>query len=119
MANRGMKKSLVAVQFLTRLVATVMLLTIPILLIAQEDSTKVRKKRSLLISFNLVHLTNVDANTSLVVGGKVGFYVKNRWFWGGRAGLIQLNERYFPAVEAPEFGYIGPMLGYKFWQKDN
>lgn len=83
---------------------------------AQQDSTK--QKRKLFVGFNLISLTNVDDNSSLVVGGRAGFYIGKKFFFGGRAALVQLNERNFTTIESPEFGYIGPMLGYHIWRND-
>ncbi len=83
---------------------------------AQQDTLK--KKTKYVVGFNLVGLTSIDANTSLVVGGKGGFYIGKKLFFGGRAAIIPLNERYFEEVEEPEFGYIGPMLGYHVWRKE-
>lgn len=83
---------------------------------AQENT--VEKTAKFFVGFNLVSLTSIDARTSLVVGGKGGLYIGEKLFLGGRAAGIVLNERYFSNVEEPEFGYIGPMLGYHVWRKN-
>lgn len=97
-----------------------LLLLLPLLpLQAQQSEDEAKEKKAkYFVSFNLLGLTSVADNSSLVVGGKGGFYIGKRIFLGGKAAGIVLNEKYFPDLEAPEFGYIGPMLGVHLWRKE-
>ena len=100
------------------LVLSVLMLSTLLVQAQEKTSRKKEKKGKYFIAFNLIGLTSVGENSNFVIGGKGGFYLGKRVFLGGRAAGIALNERYFPEVEAPEFGYIGPMVGVHLWRKE-